>query len=396
MITFLYQQQTQINMKIQAIILLAINAIFSCNSSDNSSPVSVPETALEEPKIKMETVLTDRGIIWGFEFLPNNDIIFTEKSGKINIFSNNKITELTGGPTDIVDDGQGGLLDICLHPDYKNNGWVYASYSAVPKGGEGQINLIRFKISGNSINNIENLFKSSATDKWRGHYGSRIVFDKKGFLYLSIGEGGTTTGGGENSPNKNAQNVKEAWGKVHRMTAEGKVPADNPILPGNTVPTTVYSYGHRNPQGLVLNTDTDEVFETEHGPKGGDELNLIKKGNNYGWPLVSFGINYDGTTISANPLREGIEPPLHYWVPSIGACGLAYVSSTKYGSWKGSFLAGGLALQNLSRVEIKSGKAIGTTPLKQIGRVRDVKESPDGFIYLSIEGPGRIVRLVVE
>ena len=208
----LHQQQTQFNMKIQAFIFLAISAIFSCNSSDNSSPVSVPETGLEEPKIKMETVLTDRGIIWGFEFLPNNDIIFTEKSGKISIFSNNKITELTGGPTDIVSDGQGGLFDICLHPDHKNNGWVYASYSAVPKGGEGQLNLIRFKISGNSISNIENLFRSSATDKWRGHYGSRIIFDKKGFLYLSIGEGGTTTGGGENSPNKNAQNVKEAWG----------------------------------------------------------------------------------------------------------------------------------------------------------------------------------------
>jgi aldose sugar dehydrogenase len=265
-------------MKIQAIILLAINAIFSCNSPDNSSPVSTPDVILEEPKIKMETVLTGRGIIWGFEFLPNGDIIMTEKSGKISIFSNNKVTELTGGPTDIVSDGQGGLLDICLHPDYKNNGWIYASYSAVPRGGEGQLNLVRFKISGNSINNIENLFKSSATDKWRGHYGSRIVFDKKGFLFLSIGEGGSTTGGGENSPNKNAQNVKEAWGKVHRMTDDGKVPADNPILPGNAAPTTIYSYGHRNPQGLVLNTDTDEIYETEHGPKGGDELNLVKKG----------------------------------------------------------------------------------------------------------------------
>ncbi len=384
-------------MKFHSIILLAINAIFSCNPPDNSSQDNnFSVISSEEPKIKMQTILTDRGIIWGFEFLPNGDIIFTEKSGKISIFSNNKVTELTGGPTDIVSDGQGGLLDICVHPDYKSNGWVYASYSAVPKGGEGQLNLVRFKISGNSINNIENLFKSSATDKWRGHYGSRIVFDKKGFLYLSIGEGGSTTGGGENSPNKNAQNVKEAWGKVHRMTADGKVPADNPILPGNTAPTTVYSYGHRNPQGLVLNTDTDEVYETEHGPKGGDELNLVKKGSNYGWPLISFGVNYDGSTISANPLRDGIEPPLHYWTPSIGACGLAYVSSTKYGSWKGSFLAGGLALQNLSRVEIKNGKAVGSTPLKGIGRVRDVKESPDGYIYLSIEGPGRIVRLMPE
>jgi aldose sugar dehydrogenase len=381
-------------MKIQATFLIAINIFFSCNSSEN--PPQENTSVLEEPKIKMETVFTDRGIIWGFAFLPNGDIIFTEKTGKISIFSNNKVTELTGGPTDVVAGGQGGMLDICVHPDYKNNGWIYASYSSVPTGGEGQLNLIRFKISGNSINSVEHIFKSSATNRWRGHYGSRIVFDKKGFLYLSIGEGGTTTGGGENSPNKNAQNVKEAWGKVHRMTADGKVPSDNPILPGNTAPTTIYSYGHRNPQGLVLNADTDEVYETEHGPKGGDEFNLVKKGLNYGWPLVSFGVNYDGSTISANPTREGIEAPLHYWTPSIGACGLAYVSSTKYGSWKGSFLTGGLALQNLSRVEIKNGKAVGTTPLNGIGRVRDVKESPDGYIYLSIESPGRIVRLLPE
>ena len=370
-------------------------SFIACNSyNDTQTDVIKNPTPINENfTLTQETVFSDRGIIWGFEFLPNADIIFTEKSGKMGIYSNGKITELSGLPTDINTDSQGGLLDICLHPDYATNGWIYASYSS-SVGGKGLVNLIRFKVEGNSIKDTENLFKSSATNQWKGHYGSRIVFDKNGFLYLSIGEGGSTTYGGENSPNLNAQNVKEAWGKIHRMTDTGKVPSDNPILAGNTSPTTVYSYGHRNPQGLVLNTDTGEIWETEHGPKGGDELNLIQKGKNYGWPLVSWGVNYDGVKISDSHSRTGIENPKSYWTPSIGACGLAYISSTKYGSWKGSYIAGGLALRNLSRVEINGSDVKSTTIIENAGRVRDVKMGPDGYLYLSVESPGRIVRLL--
>ena len=370
-------------------------SFIACNSSnDTQTGVTKNPTPINENfTLTQETVFSDRGIIWGFEFLPNADIVFTEKSGKMGIYSNGKITELSGLPTDINTDSQGGLLDICLHPDYAANGWIYVSYSS-SVGGKGLVNLIRFKVEGNSIKNTENLFKTSATNEWKGNYGSRIVFDKNGFLFLSIGEGGSTSYGGENSPNLNAQNVKEAWGKIHRMTDTGKVPSDNPILAGNTSPTTVYSYGHRNPQGLVLNTDTGEIWETEHGPKDGDELNLIQKGKNYGWPLVSWGVNYDGVKISDSHNRTGIENPKSYWTPSIGACGLAYISSTKYGSWKGSYIAGGLALRNLSRVEINGSDVKSTTIIENAGRVRDVKMGPDGYLYLSVESPGRIVRLL--
>ena len=384
-------------MKMKKIIIASATLLsfIACNSSnDTQTGVTKNPTPINENfTLTQETVFSDRGIIWGFEFLPNADIVFTEKSGKMGIYSNGKITELSGLPTDINTDSQGGLLDICLHPDYATNGWIYASYSS-SVGGKGLVNLIRFKVEGSSIKYTENLFKSSATNQWKGHYGSRIVFDKNGFLYLSIGEGGSTTYGGENSPNLNAQNVKEAWGKIHRMTDTGKVPSDNPILAGNTSPTTVYSYGHRNPQGLVLNTDTGEIWETEHGPKGGDELNLIQKGKNYGWPLVSWGVNYDGVKISDSHNRTGIENPKSYWTPSIGACGLAYISSTKYGSWKGSYIAGGLALRNLSRVEINGSDVKSTTIIENAGRVRDVKMGPDGYLYLSVESPGRIVRLL--
>mgnify|MGYP000173203670 FL=1 len=382
-------------MKKIIIASIALLSFVACNSCKNvrGDVVINPTPVNKNFTLTQETVFSDRGIIWGFGFLPNTDIIFTEKSGKMGVYSNGKITELSGLPTDINADSQGGLLDICLHPDYVANGWIYVSYSSLV-GGKGLMNLIRFKVDGNSIKNTENLFKTSATNEWKGNYGSRIVFDKNGFLFLSIGEGGSTSYGGENSPNLNAQNVKDAWGKIHRMTDTGKVPSDNPILAGNTSPTTVYSCGHRNPQGLVLNTDTGEIWETEHGPKDGDELNLIQKGKNYGWPLVSWGVNFDGVKISDSHNRTGIENPIYYWTPAIGPCGLAYISSTKYGSWKGSYIAGGLALRNLSRVEINGSDVKSTTIIENAGRVRDVKMGPDGYLYLSVESPGRIVRLL--
>ena len=226
----------------------------------------------QEPGVKVNTLLDGRGIIWGMDFLPDGELIFTEKAGKMFRFKNGTVTEITGVPT-VNTNGQGGLLDIKIDPDYTSNGWLYCSYAAPGAGGDNQgfLTLARFKLNGNQITGLETLLKASTPDTWFNHYGSRIVFDNKGYLYLSVGEGGTTTYGGAGSPNMNAQNVKVEWGKVHRMTRDGKVPADNPVLPGNTAPTTVYTYGHRNPQGLLFNTLTNEVWENEHGPRGGDE-----------------------------------------------------------------------------------------------------------------------------
>jgi aldose sugar dehydrogenase len=382
-------------MKYRLFISIVFVVLFSCSKDNNETPVPLPEEVLLAPKsIAQEIILTDRGIIWGFDFLPDNKIIFTEKTGKIGVFSNGTVTELTGLPNNINAEQQGGLLDICVHPNYATNGWIYSCYSS-KTGTNGVVNLIRFKINGSAITNIEKIFSSTANNSWLGHYGSRIVFDKNNFLFLSIGEGGVASYGGPNTQNLNAQNVNEPWGKILRMTDTGGIPADNPILSGNTQPNLVYSYGHRNPQGLVLNTTTGDLYETEHGPKGGDEFNMIKKALNYGWPLVSYGINYDGTTISANPLMNGIEPPLYQWTPSIGACGLAYVSTNKYGNWKGNFLAGGLALKNVTKLKLNANNSV--TPeiiFDNIGRVRNVKESKEGFLYLSVEAPGRIIKLI--
>ncbi|WP_367916194.1 PQQ-dependent sugar dehydrogenase [Leadbetterella sp. DM7] len=378
-------------MKSALLLLFGFITFASCAQPSATQEEEITRPSAGGPELTTETILGDRGAVWGFKFLPDGAIIFTERSGKIGILANGKVTELSGVPK-VAYESQGGLLDITLHPDYAKNGWIYTTYLE-NAGGNSRMNLIRFKVKNNALSDIQNLHTTSSTNKWRGHNGSRIVFDNNGYLFWSVGEGGPESRGGANSPNKNAQNVKESWGKVHRMTDDGKVPADNPVLPGNNAPTTVYTYGHRNPQGLALNPSTNEIWETEHGPRGGDELNLIKKGENYGWPLVSYGINYDGADISGKK-HAGYKEPVFQWTPSIGACGLAYLTSDKYGDWKGSFFAGGLALNHVSRIYFENGTAKEEVILKDVGRVRDVVQGPDGYLYLSLEGPGRIVKVV--
>lgn len=375
----------------QSLLLLPLCAVLSfCENKSKNLPAS---EVITEAGIKVNTVVTGHDIIWGMDWLPNGDLLFTEKQGKMYRHSGGKTTELTGVPP-VNTNGQGGLLDIKVHPDYAQNNWIYATYAAKDNDGYGRTTLIRFKLNGNSLASVETLLKASTPDLWSGHYGSRIAFDKAGLLYVSIGEGGPTSYGGAGSPNMNAQNVKVEWGKVHRMTADGKVPADNPVLPGNSGPTTVYSYGHRNPQGLAYNPFTNEIWEDEHGPRGGDEVNVIQKGKNYGWPLVSFGINYDGKPVTDKPTREGIEAPIHIWTPSIAPCGMAFITSDKYPGWKGDLLVGSLAFRYLAKVKLEGHKVLGETKmLTDIGRVRNVKLGPDGLIYVSVEGPGRILQL---
>lgn len=370
-------------MKKLLVLLIGITVLYSCKNSATNK--------FDDPNFKVEDVVKDRSAVWGFAFMPNGDIIFTERKGIIGIFSEGKVTELKGVP-EVAYESQGGLLGIALHPKFSENGWIYTTYLE-NEGENAKMNLIRFKIKDNALTDIENLHSTSATNGWKGHNGSRIVFDNEGYLFWSVGEGGKESRGGKESPNQNAQNVTEDWGKVHRMTDDGKVPADNPVLPGNTAPSTIYSYGHRNPQGLALNPATNEMWESEHGPKGGDELNLIKKGENYGWPFVSYGVNYDDVDISGKK-HEGYHEPAFQWTPSIGACGLAFLTSDNYGDWKGSVFAGALALNHVSRIYFEDGVAKEEKILKDVGRVRDVVQGPDGFLYLSLEGPGRIVKVV--
>lgn len=352
---------------------------------------------ISEPIIKTETILTGYEIIWGMDLLPNGDLVFGEKRGKLFLKKATEIVEITGLPS-INSAGQGGLLDIRVHPNFNSNGWIYCTYSGFLIGGGGaNWNLARFNIIDKKVSNWQILLTTESPNTWNGHFGSRIEFDDQGYVYATVGEGGTGSYGGVNATNMNAQNVKSVWGKVHRLTESGSIPNDNPVLTGNIRATSVFTYGHRNPQGLAFNNITKELWETEHGPKGGDEINILKKGTNYGWPLVSFGTNYDGVVISSNPLRADVETPIHYWTPSIAPSGMAFITSNSFKKWKGNLLCGSLAFSYLVRCELNNGKvAKEYKMLENIGRVRNIKQAPDGSIYVSIEGPGRIIQIKAE
>ncbi len=377
--------------KIFLLLAFSVFTFLSCRK-EAADELQTPET----PDLKTETVISGYEIIWGMDFLPGGDLIFGEKRGKLYRKSGDSVTEITGFP-EVLSSGQGGLLDIRVHPDYSENQWIYASYAARKSGGGGELRLIRFKITGDRIQNVESLFTTNGSNTWYGHYGSRIVFDENNHLFLSVGEGGSASYGGPGTGNNNALDPKSDWGKIHRLNDDGSIPSDNPVIPGNDDPASIYSYGHRNPQGLAIHPETGELWESEHGPKGGDEINKIVAGANYGWPAYSEGVNYNGTTISSGHNAAGITAPLHSWTPSIGTSGIVFISSDKFGSWKGNLLVGGLVTQKVHRLNINGNEIIEEESLlNNTGRIRNIVQGPDGSIYISVENPGRIIRIQPE
>jgi len=376
---------------------LSCFALVFYNASKQYDANFLPEVTLaNDPEITVTTIVTGNDVIWGMELLPNGDLIYGEKKGKIYIKRGEQSVLLEGFPA-VKSGGQGGFMDLKAHPNYDKNGWIYATFTSLVSEKNTEVKLVRFKVKNDKIQNVEDIFATGGGNTFNNHYGSRIAFDKNNFLFVSIGEGGGSSLGGPNSTNKNAQDTKLNWGKVHRMKDNGDVPKDNPVLPGNTKPTTMFSYGHRNPQGLTLNPQTGDIWETEHGPKGGDEINIISKGVNYGWPTYSIGINYNGTTVSNDHKAEGIKEPIFTWTPSIGVCGITFINSENFKSWNGNFLATGLAGQKLYRFVIKDNKVVEENIwMEKMGRFRNVIQGSDGAIYISLEGPGRILKVTAK
>jgi aldose sugar dehydrogenase len=378
------------------LLIILILSWFFLNSCKKESEEDGTDDLTAIPQLNIQTIVTGYEIIWGMDFLPDGDLIFTEKRGRLYLRSNETVTEIEDFPQ-VRAAGQGGLLDVSVHPDYSNNGWIYASYAASGPGSGGQLKLIRFKITDNRVSNIEDIFSTDGTNTWNGHYGSRILFDNENYLYLSVGEGGNRSYGGPDTDNNNGLDLTSQWGKIHRLRDDGSIPTDNPVLPGNSGPASIFSYGHRNPQGLSMHPEKDEIWQTEHGPSGGDEINIILKGANYGWPAFSLGVNYDRTPISTSHTAPGITEPIYSWSPSIGISGMAFITDSKWKSWKGNLLVSGLASEKLHRLVI-NGTSVTDEKilLENSGRVRDVIQAPDGSIYVSVEGPGRIIRIAPE
>lgn len=342
----------------------------------------------EDPTTKVKTVTIAEGLDspWGMAWLPDGRMLVTERKGDIIIIKNDKLTgEKLSGVPEVYANNQGGLLDIRLHPDYANNGWIYFSYSKPGEGG-GSTAIMRAKIEGNSLVSQELIYESFPKTKSGVHFGSRIDFDDKGYMFFSIGERGEM---------KNAQTTANPFGKIHRLHDDGRVPEDNPFVAIPGAEHSIWSYGHRNPQGMMFHPTSGELYSHEHGPKGGDELNIVQKGKNYGWPQITYGIDYDGTIISNQTEKEGMMQPIHYWDPSIAPCGMTFVTSDRYPEWKNNILMGALKFQYLARVVVENGEYVKEEKLLEgIGRVRHAAQSPDGFIYVAVEGPGKIVKLM--
>lgn len=333
---------------------------------------------------------------WAMAFLPNGDMLVTERPGRLRIVRNGELLESpVDGLPEIYVRGQGGLLDVVAHPEFSSNNILYISYSKPQGGSESTTAIIRARFENDALHDVEELFE--ADSQGRGHYGSRIVFDGEGHIFFSVGDRQAPPRGDlEAHP---AQDPSNHHGTINRLMEDGSVPADNPFIGQEGIEPSIYSYGHRNPQGLIYDEVTGNLWLTEHGPQGGDEVNLVVEGANYGWPVVGYGVNYgSGSAIHGGTMREGWENPRHIWVPSIGTSGLMMYDGEQFPAWRGDLFAGGLAGEILVRVSLDGDFVMAVENLVQRqGRVRDVRQGPDGFIYLALESrggdPSDIVRL---
>ena len=365
--------------RILLVYILFFSVFFlSCDAQVKSNDIPVKD---DVKNYTLENVASDIQIPWGMVWLPDGSMLVTEKSGVLYHVINGTKTEVKNVPK-VYNRGQGGLLDIALHPDYAKNGWIYITYAAQEGEGEGgNTKLIRTKLQDGSLIQIETLYKATPNSTKGQHFGSRIVFDNEGYLYFSVGERGDRI--------KNPQDITRDCGKIYRLNDDGSIPKDNPFVGQAGVKEAIYTYGNRNPQGMAKHPETGEIWAHEHGPKGGDEINIIKKGANYGWSIVTYGIDYDGTTISKENKKPGIKDPIYYWLPSIAPSGMAFVTSDRYPDWKGHLLVGSLVFQYLELVKLKGNAVVERQKIAaDIGRIRNVAQGPDGFIYIAVEGKG--------
>ncbi len=359
-------------------LLISVNFISCAQEQIKENDVELKD----DPKnYTYELVVSDVAIPWGMCWLPDGSMLITEIGGDLIHFKNGIKTKIENSPNSIRQ-GQGGLMDIEAHPDYKNNGWIYITLATDQGDGEGgNTSLVRAKLDNNKLSNIEQLYKAEPNTKKGQHFGSRVRFDKDGFLYFSIGDRGNR--------DKNPQDITRDGGKIYRLHDDGTIPKDNPFFNQSKTKKAIFSYGHRNPQGMILEPKTGNIWVHEHGPKGGDEINSIKKGANYGWPLITYGINYSGTPITDITKKEGMEQPLYYWLPSIAPSGMEIITSDIYPTWKDHLLVGSLKFQYLELLKLSEKKVIERTKLlEDIGRVRNVRQSPDGYIYVAVEHKG--------
>jgi glucose/arabinose dehydrogenase len=326
---------------------------------------------------------------WSIAFLPDGRMLVTERAGRLRLVTQD--FKLDPKPVDglpeVIANGQGGLFDVVLHPQHAQNGWIYWAYNAPGTGGWGTA-LARGKLKGQRMTEVQVLFSMQPKTRSAHHFGGRIVFDATGMVYLTLGDRGDKD---------RAQKLNDHAGSVIRLHEDGRVPNDNPFVQRAGALPEKWTLGHRNMQGAAINPQTGELWTHEHGPQGGDEVNVIRPGLNYGWPVITYGVNYGlGTKIGEGQSKPGMVQPLQVWVPSIAPSGMAFVSGSQFPQWQGSMLVGALRGQMLVRLTLEGDKVLSEERLFQgrPGRIRDVRMGPDGLVYLLTDDPqGALLRL---
>jgi glucose/arabinose dehydrogenase len=340
----------------------------------------------QSSNIEQTIIASGLGVPWGMTVLPDDTMLISQRDAQLSLLNltTNTLTAISGLP-EIKVGGQGGLFDVALAPDYVDGGWIYFSYNK-DVDGQGATSLARAKLNGNVLTDWKDLFISQSRSKKKVHFGGRITFDHNGHLFLSIGDRGVRS---------NAQKLDNHAGTILRLNLDGTTPQDNPFVHNKNALDEIWSYGHRNPQGLFFNTQTQQLWAIEHGPRGGDEINLIKAAKNYGWPVISYGKEYYAPiAVGKGIKRDGMEQPVKYYIPSIAPSSLIQYSGTAFPEWKGQLFAGALALQHLNKVRLdKNNQAVKEERLlESVGRVRNVIESPEGWLYIATDR-GQIIRV---
>ena len=357
--------------------LIAISISNACAQRENTPPIQTPT----ETNYTTETIVDGIDIPWGMAFLGPNELLVTEKSGILYYVKDGQKTALEGLPQVYVR-GQGGLLDVALDPNFNENRRIFFTTGVNIEGDKGgNTALYRAVLTPDiKLSDVQLLYKAVPNTKTAQHWGSRIVFDKEGHVFFTVGDRGNRE--------VNPQDITRDGGKVYRLNLDGSIPKDNPFADQENSKKGIYSYGHRNPQGLVVHPETGVLWEHEHGPRGGDEINIIQAGKNYGWPVITYGINYSGTTITDETKKDGMEQPFYYWVPSIAPSGMAFASD-RYPDWHNNLFVGSLKFEYVERLVIENQKVVRREKvLENIGRVRNVVTGPEGYLYVGVEGKG--------
>lgn len=341
-----------------------------------------------EETFRLETLAEGLAHPWGLAHLPDGGILITERPGRLRLYKDGQLQdEAISGMPEVVARGQGGLLDVALHPGFADNGLVYLSYAGAGAGGA-NTEVARARFDGAALHDLEVIFRAEPKVGGGNHFGSRLLFAGDGTLYVSLGD--------RYSHRREAQSLANHLGTVVRLNDDGSVPPDNPFVGRDGARPEIFSYGHRNVQGLALHPETGEVWAHEHGPQGGDEVNVLKPGANYGWPAITYGIDYSGAIISDKQKAPGMEQPVVFWVPSIAPSGMAFYDGDAFPAWRGDLFVGALAHLHLRRLELDGAEVIGQEELLAplSARIRAVTTGPDGLLYvLTDSADGKLLRL---